>query len=495
MAQVEAMTTMTRSQPGEGVETDKGSSPESFPMPRRILIVEDDERQRHRLQQLLEAEAQYQVEAVANGRGALQRLGERTFSLVLTDLRMPEMDGMELLKQIEKQGLAVSVIVMTGDSSIQEAVEALHLGAYDFLVKPVDLEHLRCLVQRALRERLLEDEVQCLRAQLRERYSFHNILSKNPDMYTVFELIASVADSTSTVLIEGETGTGKEQIARAIHAISSRSAMPLVAVNCAALPETLLESELFGHEKGAFTNAIGQRIGRFEMADSGTIFLDEIGDIPASMQAKLLRVLQERKFERVGGTETIEVNVRVIAATNRSLWRLVQQKRFRRDLYYRLNVIKIDLPPLRKRPEDIPLLVTHFIQKYTRPAEAHKQVAPRAMEILLEYTWPGNIRQLENAIECACITARGPTIQPEDLPPDLMNPQASKLPHHINLDRPLQQVVRDIVAEVEQQYIRKALQKAHGNVTRCAVLCGLSRRAMTAKLSDYRIDKTIFKDM
>jgi DNA-binding NtrC family response regulator len=489
------MTTMISSQPTDRTEARKAFSDETFPMPRRILIVEDDDRQRQRLQQLLEGEAQYQVEAVSNGHEALERLAGRTFSLVLTDLRMPHVDGMQLLKEIEKRALPVSVIVMTGDSSIQEAVEALHLGAYDFLVKPVDVEHVRRLVQRALRERLLQDEVQCLRAQLRERYSFHNILSKNADMYNVFELIANVADSNSTVLIEGETGTGKEQIARAIHAISSRSPMPLVAVNCAALPETLLESELFGHEKGAFTNAIGQRIGRFEMADGGTIFLDEIGDIPASMQAKLLRVLQERKIERVGGSESIEVNVRVIAATNRSLWRLVQQKRFRRDLYYRLNVIKIDLPPLRKRAEDIPLLVTHFIEKYTRPGEPRKQVAPRAMEILLDYTWPGNIRQLENAIECACITARGPMIQPEDLPPDLVNPQTSKLPHHINLDRPLHQVVREIVADVEQQYIRKALQKAHGNVTRCAVLCGLSRRAMTAKLSDYHIDKTIFKEM
>jgi two-component system response regulator AtoC len=473
----------------------KARADETFPMPRRILIAEDDDRQRRHLQQLLTGDPQFQVEAVGHGRDALERLLERNYSLLVTDLRMPEMDGMELLKQVQARELPVSVIVTTGGSTIQEAVEALHLGAYDFLVKPVDVEHLRRVVERALRERLLQDEVNCLRAQLRERYSFHNILSKNADMYTVFELIASVADSNSTVLIEGETGTGKEQVARAIHSISPRSAMPLIAVNCAALPETLLESELFGHEKGAFTSAVGQRIGRFEMANGGTIFLDEIGDIPAAMQAKLLRVLQERHFERVGGAETIEVNVRVIAATNRSLWRMVQQKRFRRDLYYRLNVIKIDLPPLRKRPEDIPLLATHFIQKYTRPGETPKQMSPRALDRLLEYSWPGNVRQLENAIECASITSRGPLIQPEDLPPDIVNPTVSKMPHHINLDRPLHQVVKEVVAEVEQQYIRKALQKAHGNVTRCAVLCGLSRRAMTAKLSDYRIDKSVFKEM
>jgi DNA-binding NtrC family response regulator len=485
-----------RAQPGLA-PADKAQytfAPDETPAPRRILIAEDDDHQRSRLLQVLQS-GNCQVDAVCNGAEALHSLDQRLYSVVLTDLRMPKLDGMELLRQIQQRSLPVSVIMMTGDSTIQEAVEALHLGAYDFLVKPIDVDNLHRVLQRALRERSLEDEVRSLRAQLRERYSFQNILSKNADMYTVFELIVNVADSNSTVLIEGETGTGKEQVARAIHSISSRSQMPLVAVNCAALPETLLESELFGHEKGAFTNAIGQRIGRFEMANGGTIFLDEIGDIPGSMQAKLLRVLQERRIERVGGTETIDVNVRVIAATNRSLWRMVQQKRFRRDLYYRLNVVKIDLPPLRKRPEDIPLLVTHFIQKFTRPGETPKQVSQRAMEVLLDYSWPGNIRQLENAVECACITSRAGMIEPDDLPPDIVNQETSKLPHHINLDRPLHQVVRTIVAEVEQQYIRKALQKAHGNVTRCALLCGLSRRAMTAKLSEYQIDKSIFKEM
>src|SRR5207248_63059 len=284
-----------------------------------------------------------------DGMEALQHLVDHNYSLVITDLKMPHLSGMQMIEEVQKRGLPVTVIVTTGFGSIEEAVEAMRLGAYDFLTKPIELQHLRLVVQRALRERTLQDEVVMLRDQLQDRYSFHNILSKNPKMHQVFELINRVAQTSTTVLVEGETGTGKEQVARAIHQASSVRRGPLVAVNCAALPENLLESELFGHEKGAFTSAIGQRRGRFELADGGTIFLDEIGDVPAAMQAKLLRVLQERRFERVGGSESIEVDVRVIAATNRSLLRLVKQGTFREDLYYRLNVIKIDLPPLRER--------------------------------------------------------------------------------------------------------------------------------------------------
>jgi transcriptional regulator with GAF, ATPase, and Fis domain len=260
------------------------------------------------------------------------------------------------------------------------------------------------------------------------------------------------------------------------------------------LPENLLESELFGHEKGAFTSAVGLRRGRFELADGGTIFLDEVGDVPATMQAKLLRVLQERRFERVGGTESIEVDVRVIAATNRSLQRLVRQGRFREDLYYRLNVVKIDLPPLRERPEDIPLLATHFCEKYARPGEPPRQVTPQAMEVLLQCRWSGNIRQLENAIERACVTSRDGLIRPEDLPPELTAPQAAKLPFNIDLERPLPDLLRDLTMEVEQQYIRKALKKSHGNIGRCARICGLSRRSISAKIAEYKINKTVFKE-
>jgi len=297
------------------------------------------------------------------------------------------------------------------------------------------------------------------------------------------------------VVIEGETGTGKEQVARAIHSAAHHRTGPLVAVNCAALPETLLESELFGHEKGAFTSAVGQRRGRFELANGGTIFLDEVGDVPATMQAKLLRVLQERRFERVGGAESIEVDVRVIAATNRSLQKLVKQGTFREDLYYRLNVVKIDLPPLRDRPEDINLLATHFTEKYARPGEAPKQIDPQAMEVLLNYRWPGNIRELENAIERACVTSRDHVIRVENLPPEIVVPPAPRLPFHVDIDRPLPELLAEAVSSIEQQYLRKALKKTRGNVGQCAKISGLSRRSITAKIAEYKLDKSKFKEV
>src|SRR5262249_12896051 len=307
---------------------------------RRILIADDSATTCKQLQQLLEADGGVDVTTVSDGREAISALIERPYSLVITDLKMPRVSGMELIEEVQKRRLPVSVIVTTGYGSITDAVHAMQLGATDFLTKPIDIDHLRLVVQRALRERALQDEVVSLREQLQERHSFQNILSKNRRMHEIFELISHVAPTPATVLLEGETGTGKDQVARAIHKVSQRSGT-LVAVSCAALPETLLESELFGHEKGAFTGAAGQRKGRFELANGGTLFLDEIGDIPSPMQAKLLRVIQERRFERVGGTENIEVDVRVIAATNRSLRQMVADGKFREDLFYRLNVVKI----------------------------------------------------------------------------------------------------------------------------------------------------------
>jgi DNA-binding NtrC family response regulator len=312
-------------------------------------------------------------------------------------------------------------------------------------------------------------------------------------MHAIFELIGNVAQSLSTVLIEGETGTGKEQVARAIHASSNQRSGPLVAVNCAALPETLLESELFGHEKGSFTGATGQRKGRFEMADGGTLFLDEVGDVPAAMQVKLLRVLQERRIERVGSTQSIDIDVRVIAATNRNLPTLVAEGKFREDLYYRLNVVKIDLPPLRERVEDIGLLVTHFMQKFARADGSPKHVAPEAMEILMRHQWPGNVRELENAIERACVTSKDDTIRPENLPPELLKPAPSRSAYPIDLSRPLSEQLPEVVASFEERYIRRALKRTRGHVGRCARICGISRRSMTAKIAQYNIDKSSFK--
>ncbi len=463
-------------------------------MERRVLIAEDNEINRQQMKQVLESDQKVTVDTTSDGKEALEALVARNYSILVTDLKMPHLTGMQLIEEVQKRRLPVTVIVMTGYGSVDEAVQAMRMGAYDFLTKPVDAQSLRLVVQRALRERALQDEVMHLREQLQSRYSFHNILSKNPRMHAMFELISNVAHTTSTVLIEGETGTGKEMVARAIHMASSLRNGPMVAVNCAALPENLLESELFGHEKGAFTSAISQRRGRFEMADGGTLFLDEVGDIPAAMQAKLLRVLQERRFERVGGTESIEVDVRVIAATNRSLQRLVRQGKFREDLFYRFNVVKIDLPPLRERPEDIPLLVQHFTEKYAAPGEPPRKVSPQAMEVLLQCRWSGNIRQLENAIERACVTARDGEIRPEDLPPELTATPAAKLPFNIDLERPLPDLLRDLTNEIEQQYIRKALKKSHGNIGRCARICGLSRRSISAKIAEYKINKAVFKE-
>jgi DNA-binding NtrC family response regulator len=462
---------------------------------RRILIVEDKEQERQLLKQLLEGPALV-VDTVGEGAEALDRLDSRSYSIVITDLKMPRLSGMQLIEEVQKRRLPVTVIVTTGFGGIDEAVQAMRLGAYEFLTKPIDVDRLRLVVQRALRERALQDEVAALREQMRDKYSFHNILSKNPRMHQVFDLINNVANTTTTVLVEGETGTGKEQVARAIHIASSALRQgPMVAVNCAALPENLLESELFGHEKGAFTSAVSQRRGRFELADGGTIFLDEVGDIPAAMQAKLLRVLQERRFERVGGTESIEVDVRVVGATNRSLLKLVKDGTFREDLYYRLNVVKIDLPPLRDRPEDVPLLATHFTQRFCRPGESPKPISPEAMEVLLSYRWPGNIRELENAVERASVTCRGDAIRPTDLPPDVLTPSAPKQPFVIDLETPLPQLLRDVSSDIEQQYIRKALKKSHGNIGRCAKICGLSRRSISAKIAEYQINKTMFKEV
>ncbi len=350
---------------------------EQPPLSQRLLVVEDLEDARHTLVQLLQTALGLEVDSAENGEQALKLLLDRTYSLVITDLRMPRVGGMKLIEEIQNRRLPVTVVVMTGHGSVGDAVQAMRMGAYDFLTKPADPQHLLLLVQRALRERSLRDEVTALRQQLQGRHSFGNVLSKSQRMVDVFDLITNVADTTSTVLILGETGTGKEMIAQAIHQ-ASRDTRPgqLVAVNCAALPETLLESELFGHEKGSFTGASVQRKGRFEHAHKGTLFLDEVGDVPLPMQVKLLRVLQERRIERVGGSEPIDIDVRVVAATHQPLEKLVKEGKFREDLYYRLNVIRIELPPLRDRPEDIALLSAHFCQKYARPGHNPADVSP-----------------------------------------------------------------------------------------------------------------------
>ncbi|MBX9622542.1 MAG: sigma-54 dependent transcriptional regulator, partial [Gemmataceae bacterium] len=316
---------------------------------------------------------------------------------------------------------------------------------------------------------------------------FHGVLSRSPRMHALFDLVADVAPTPTTVLIQGETGTGKEQLARAVHAASNGRAGPFVPVNCAAVPENLLESELFGHEKGSFTGADRQRVGKFELAHGGTLFLDEVGDVPPLMQVKLLRVLQDRRFERVGGSDPIAVDVRVVAATNRPLRRLVKKGRFREDLYYRLNVIRIDLPPLRLRPEDVPFLAEHFCRKYARPGFAPKRLSPAALDRLAKYPWPGNVRELENAVERACVVHPGEVIDAAHLPPELARAAAP-----VDLGRPLRDVLRETTARLERRYIVRALKRTRGHVGRAAKLCGYCRRSLTAKIGEYGIDRLAF---
>jgi DNA-binding NtrC family response regulator len=462
-------------------------------MRRKVLIVDDDPYLTTQLRKLLESD-ELSVDTMSTAQEALSALGSTDYSVLITDLRMPGMGGMELIREVSQRRVLVTTIVTTAFGSIDRVVEAMRLGAFDFLTKPIDPTNLKLVMSRALKKRALQDEVLQLRQQLKDVYSFNNIISKNPKMHEIFELVRHIAGTKSTVLIEGETGTGKELIAKAVHYASEDREGNLVAVNCAALPETLLESELFGHERGAFTSAESRRKGRFELADKGTIFLDEIGDVPAAMQAKLLRVLQEKRFERVGGHESIEVDVRVVTATNKNLENLVKEGKFREDLFYRLNVIKIDVPPLRERPEDIPLLVTHFLNKYARPNEQPKRMSPETMELLLAYRWPGNVRELENAVERAAVTSVGEMIGPERLPARVTGMPPQERPRfEIDLEQSLPHYLRIATEQIEREYIMKALEKTRGNVGRCAQLCGLSRRSISGKISQYEINKYPFK--
>ncbi len=462
----------------------------------RLLVVEDNEDTRNSLKELLELSLHLTVDTAEDGAQGLKMLESQPYSVMITDLRMPKMSGMKLIEEVQNRKLPVTSIVTTGHGSIQDAVQAMRMGAYDFLTKPADPQHLVLLVKRALEERSLRDEVVALREQLQNKHSFKNVLSKSSKMIEIFELIDHISSTATTVLIQGETGTGKEQLARAVHDASAQHRNgPFIAINCAAIPETLLESELFGHEKGSFTGATTQRKGRFEMAHGGTLFLDEVGDIPSVMQIKLLRVLQERKFERIGGTETIESDFRLIAATNQPLAKLVSQNKFREDLYYRLNVVQIELPPLRDRPEDIALLTTHFTQKYARPGHAPAQVTPEAMDLLLNFSWPGNIRQLENAIERACITASDGIITPKQLPLESkISSSSSNSQMSVDISRPLPDQLAEVTSTFEKRYLRKMMRKTRGHVGRCAKLSGLSRRSITDKIAQYGIDKSEFKE-
>jgi len=472
------------------------SADATAPAARRVLVVDDHPLIREHLRVFLQNDG-FEVETAADGRSALEALRGGLFHLAITDLRMPDFGGLELLTAVRREKLPLGVIVLTGHGDTAVALDAMKAGADDFVTKPYEPDHLRFLVQRILERRRLIDELEQLRKQMRRTYSFHNMVSKSAKMRKVFELIEQVGPLGSTVLIHGETGTGKELVAQAIHAADNRRDGPFVALNCAVLHDSLLESELFGHEKGAFTGADRRKKGRFESADGGTLFLDEVGDVSPAMQVKLLRVLQSGAFERVGGTATVKVDVRIVAASNKRLEDEVKAGRFRSDLFYRLSVIRLDLPPLRDRPEDIPLLAMHFLEKFT-PMSTPPVTAidSEAMQALIEHTWPGHVRELENAIKAAVAMADGTVVRRDALPaavaPEARGPATAN--PLIDIERPLPDLTNDLIGRVERDYFTKLLVRYKGNVARCAKHAGLSRRSVTQKLQKYELDRTRFKD-
>ncbi len=461
-------------------------------MDRRILVVDDSELICEQLSQLL-ARPDRRIKVAHDGTTALEWMSERNFSVVLTDLRLPGIDGLDLIREIRDRDLPATPIVMTGHASIDSAVEAMKLGAYDYLVKPIDHVRLEFLVQKALEDRKLQDEVRALRQGLHQRYSYHNLFGKSTRMRDVFARVARVSASNCTVLITGETGTGKELVAQAIHYNDATRRGPLVAVNCAALPEPLLESEFFGHEKGAFTGADRQKKGRFEMAGGGTLLLDEIGALPMGIQAKLLRVLQDGTFERVGGGEMIHADTRILAATNVDLAGAVAAGRFREDLYYRLNVVSIELPPLRERVEDLPLLVDHFLGRLRDRGFPTRSIARETLSRLARYEWPGNVRELEHVVEQMVVTTPGPSIEPENLPPQVVATRDEPFSLDFDDRRPLQAITDELTERIERAYLQRVLERFRGRIDRCAAHCGLSRRSISEKLRRYRIDKAEFK--
>ena len=447
----------------------------------RILVVDDDVHARSALAELLR-DGGYVVETAADGFKALPKLQELAPDLMLTDLRMPGMDGLDLMRRAKEIDPEIATVVMTSSGDVQTAVGAMRQGASDYLAKPLNMDELMIVLDRALERRRLRRETGHLRARLSQRYRLSGLVGSSSAMQKVYETVLQIAPSRASVIISGESGTGKELIAAAIHEHSPRAGRPFIKLHCAALAETLLESELFGHERGSFTGATGRREGRFHQADGGTLFLDEIGEISPNIQVKLLRFLQEREFERVGGNETIKVDVRIVAATNKDLLARVGEGKFREDLYYRLNVVSIEMPPLRVRPDDIPLLATHFLAKYA--AENGKEIpgfSDDALSALVHYAWPGNVRELENAVERAVVVCRENEIRVRDLMPTIAS-------HSTSSGRtadmsPL--VPGASMAELERHAILKTLEHVDGSTTRAAEILGISPRTIQYRLREY----------
>jgi two-component system, NtrC family, response regulator HydG len=450
-------------------------------MQAKILIVDDEPAHRQMIRAVLETEG-YAIEEAGDGKEALDCVKKRFYDLILMDIRMSKMSGIEALKEIKLINPGIAVIVMTAYASVSTAVEALKSGAYDYLTKPLDIDELKILVTKALHHQKLEEENINLKQILSDRFNFSSIIGRSNAMVKLLETVALVSPSEATVLIIGESGTGKELIANAVHLNSPRKDQPLIKVNCAALPETLLESELFGHEKGAFTGALNRRQGRFQLAHRSSIFLDEISEMSQTTQAKILRVLQEREFEPVGGTQTIRVDVRIIAATNKNLEEEIRSGRFREDLYYRLKVVTVESPPLRARREDIPLLAEFFLKRYAeKNRRLIKGFSPRAMDILIRHDWPGNVRELENLIERGVILVRGEIITPKELPEDF-------IPKDLMASTSSSDVIPGrTLKEVEKEMILRTLDDAGWNRTHAAEILGISRRTLQLKLKEYGI--------
>ena len=447
-----------------------------------ILVVDDDVSLRRVLKMQLE-EAGYDVVVAADGREAQDLINEHQPKLVITDLRMPGSAGMELLRYVRDEHLETTVIMITAFGSVETAVEAMKSGAYDYITKPIDYEALVLVVHRAMERQNLLEEVRTLRTALDQRYGFEGIIGRSKSILRVLEMASRVAQHDSTVLIRGETGTGKELLARAIHHNSRRKNKPFVTINCGAIPKELIESELFGYTRGAFTGAVAPKPGKIEMADTGTLFLDEVGELPADMQVKLLRMLQNGELEKIGATGTTVVNVRVIAATNRNLQAMIEDGAFREDLYYRLAVVPLELPPLRERKQDIPFLANHFLKKLAPETGTQVEaITDAGMEKLIAYHWPGNVRELENVIERSLVMAAGTKLDADDIKmesaprPRPQNETSGFLPPGMTLD------------EYEQEIIREALKRADGNKSQAARLLGLTRNALRYRLTQMGLE-------
>ena len=464
-----------------------------MPAPNRILIVEDKDSLRVMLRHALETEGHEVVEA-RDANEAVRELQEKQPSLVLSDLRLPEGDGFTVLRAAKEAGEEIPVIVMTAYGTLEDAVRAMKEGALDFLAKPVDPEHLLLLVRRALETRRIITENLLLKEELAVRRGAPQLVGEDPALRKVFAALQRAAATDTTVLIEGESGTGKELFARSLHALSERATMPFVAINCAAIPETLLETELFGHEKGAFTGAVQRKPGKFEVAHRGTLFLDEIGDLPLTLQAKILRALEEKRFERVGGTAPVQVDVRLVAATNRGLRAQVAARRFREDLYFRLSVFPIVVPPLRERKGDIVRLAQFFVDRFCRDMKKRLlSLSPEAGAELQRYHWPGNVRELQNCIERAVILADGDSIQPRHLNLSFVDPsvQPAAPPdpwEDFDFSGSLTEVARRAVAQVERKKIERTLRETEQNRVRAAEVLGLTYKGLLGKLKEYRLE-------